>query len=43
MPSIFRPGLFDGHVAVVTGGGSWVIPDTPEVRLPPAITRLADR
>jgi NAD(P)-dependent dehydrogenase (short-subunit alcohol dehydrogenase family) len=24
MPSIFRPGLFDGHVAVVTGGGSGI-------------------
>jgi citronellol/citronellal dehydrogenase len=24
MPSIFRPGLFDGHVAIVTGGGSGI-------------------
>ena len=24
MPSIFRPGLFSGHVAVVTGGGSGI-------------------
>lgn len=24
MPSIFRPGFFDGHVAVVTGGGSGI-------------------
>jgi citronellol/citronellal dehydrogenase len=24
MPSIFRPGLFEGHVAVVTGGGSGI-------------------
>jgi citronellol/citronellal dehydrogenase len=24
MPSIFRPGLFDGHAAVVTGGGSGI-------------------
>jgi citronellol/citronellal dehydrogenase len=24
MPSIFRPGLFDGHVAIVTGGGTGI-------------------
>ncbi len=24
MPSIFRPGLFDGHVAIVTGGGGGI-------------------
>jgi NAD(P)-dependent dehydrogenase (short-subunit alcohol dehydrogenase family) len=24
MPSIYRPGLFEGHVAVVTGGGSGI-------------------
>jgi len=24
MPSIFRPGLFQGHVAIVTGGGSGI-------------------
>jgi citronellol/citronellal dehydrogenase len=24
MPSVFRPGLFDGHVAIVTGGGSGI-------------------
>ncbi|HEY8088994.1 MAG TPA: SDR family NAD(P)-dependent oxidoreductase, partial [Polyangiaceae bacterium] len=24
MPSIFRPGLFDGHAAIVTGGGSGI-------------------
>src|SRR5580658_5278422 len=24
MPSIFRPGLFDGQVAIVTGGGSGI-------------------
>src|SRR5215472_6611262 len=24
MPSIFRPNLFDGHVAIVTGGGSGI-------------------
>src|SRR5437763_1187345 len=24
MQSIFRPGLFDGHVALVTGGGSGI-------------------
>jgi citronellol/citronellal dehydrogenase len=24
MPSIFRPGLFEGHVAVITGGGSGI-------------------
>ncbi len=24
MPSIFRPGLFEGHVAIVTGGGSGI-------------------
>ncbi len=24
MPTIFRPGLFDGHVAIVTGGGSGI-------------------
>src|SRR5450755_2372366 len=24
MPSIFRPGLFSGHVAIVTGGGSGI-------------------
>jgi citronellol/citronellal dehydrogenase len=24
MASIFRPGLFDGHVAIVTGGGSGI-------------------
>jgi citronellol/citronellal dehydrogenase len=24
MPSIFRPGLFEGHIAVVTGGGSGI-------------------
>jgi citronellol/citronellal dehydrogenase len=24
MPSIFRPGLFDGHTAIVTGGGSGI-------------------
>ncbi len=24
MPSIYRPGLFDGHVAIVTGGGSGI-------------------
>src|SRR5580658_5707548 len=24
MPSIFRPGLFEGHVAVVTGGASGI-------------------
>jgi citronellol/citronellal dehydrogenase len=24
MPSIFRPGLLDGHVAIVTGGGSGI-------------------
>ena len=24
MPSIFRPGLFDGHVAIVTGGASGI-------------------
>ncbi len=24
MPSIFRPGLFEGHVALVTGGGSGI-------------------
>ena len=24
MASIFRPGLFDGHVAIITGGGSGI-------------------
>jgi len=24
MPSIFRPGLFEGHIAIVTGGGSGI-------------------
>ncbi|MDB4995728.1 MAG: Citronellol and citronellal dehydrogenase [Myxococcaceae bacterium] len=24
MPSIYRPGLFDGHVAIITGGGSGI-------------------
>ena len=24
MASIFRPGLFDGHIAIVTGGGSGI-------------------
>ena len=24
MPSIFRPGLFEGHVAIITGGGSGI-------------------
>src|SRR6516225_966387 len=24
MPTIFRAGLFDGHVAIVTGGGSGI-------------------
>jgi len=24
MPNIFRKGLFDGHIAIITGGGSGI-------------------